>query len=431
LYCDHQPEKDLLFGYHRADEVRRQFLLPLWNVYSFFVTYANLDGWTPASQATPAYSDLDRWLLARLQELMEGATERLEAFQPDRATALVDVFIDHLSNWYLRRSRRRFWAKAGASPASDEDKEAAYRCLYQVLVTLTRLLAPFVPFATEAMYQNLVRTQDPEAPESVHHAAWPVPDGALRAPELTQEMDLVLRLVSLGHAARNQSGVKLRQPLSEAAFAVVSAEERRAVERHRHLIADELNVKQVRLLDGLTEAVSYRLKPLPRQLGQRFGARFPAVRHAVLGLDSVAAAARLLRGEAIDIEVEGEQVKLRAEEFEVRLQPHAGLAAASEGGYLAALDTRLTPELELEGLAREFIRRLQELRKQHGMAVNDRIRVRFAASPRLAEAVERHRQHVQDETLTVELAAVPAAEASGLDQHRFDGETLALDLRPA
>jgi len=431
LYCDHQPEKDLLFGFHRADEVRRQFLLPLWNVYSFFVTYANLDGWTPSSTVEPAYSDLDRWLLGRQQQLVEGVTERLESYQPDRATALVSVFVDQLSNWYLRRSRRRFWAKAGASRASDEDKQAAYRCLYTVLVTLTRLLAPFMPFATEAIHQNLVRSHDPAAPESVHHTAWPVPDPALRAPELTEQMALVMRLVSLGHAARNQSGLKLRQPLSEAAFAVATSEERRAVEHHADLIAEELNVKRVRLLDALTEAASYQLKPLPKQLGQRFGARFPAIRQAVLALEADRAAARLVAGESIQVELDGETFTLTPEEVEVRQEAHPGFAAISEGGYLAALDTRLTPELQLEGLSREFIRRLQELRKQQGLAVDDRIRVQFAASPLLAEAVRKHLEHILAETLAVELTSVATPEAQAFEQHSFDGETLALGLRPA
>jgi isoleucyl-tRNA synthetase len=430
-YCDHQPEKDLLFGFHRADEVRRQFLLPLWNVYSFFVTYANLDGWTPASAVEPLYRDLDRWLLARLQEVVEEVTDRLEAYEPDRATAQVSLFLDHLSNWYLRRSRRRFWAKAGASRASDADKEAAYRSLYQVLVTLTRLLAPFVPFATEAIHQNLVRSVDPQAPESVHHTSWPVPDPAWRMPELTAEMALVMRLASLGHAARNQSGLKLRQPLSEAALAVATAEERQSVELHAELIADELNVKQVRLLNALTEAARFELKPLPKQLGQRFGARFPAVRAAVLALPPDQSAARLLAGSGIEIELEGETIQLSPEEVEVRMQAKPGFAAASEGGYLAALDIRLTPELELEGLAREFIRRVQELRKQEGLAVEDRIRVQFVASPRLAEAIDNHREHVQAETLTAELTAARSGELDASQEQTFDGQTLRLRLHRA
>jgi isoleucyl-tRNA synthetase len=243
-------------------------------------------------------------------------------------------------------------------------------------------------------------------------------------------MALVMRLVSLGHSARNQSGLKLRQPLSEAAFAVATSEERRTVERHASLIAEELNVKRVRLLDALTEAASYQLKPLPKQLGQRFGARFPAIRQAVLALEADRAPPAAA-GESIQIELDGEPVTLTSEEVEVRLEAHPGFAAASEGGYVAALDTRLTPELQLEGLSREFIRRLQELRKQQGLAVDDQIRVQFAASPRLAEAVQKHQGHIVAETLAVELTSVAPPEAQAFEQHSFDGETLALGLRPA
>jgi isoleucyl-tRNA synthetase len=240
-----------------------------------------------------------------------------------------------------------------------------------------------------------------------------------------------MRLASLGHSARNQSGIKLRQPLGEAALAVATAEERQSVERHAELIADELNVKQVRLLDAVTEAARFELKPLPKQLGQRFGARFPAVRQAVLALPPDQAAARLLDGSSLEIELEGERITLSPEEVEVRVQAKPGFAAASEGGYLAALDTRLTPALELEGLAREFIRRVQELRKQEGLAVDDRIRVQFAASPRLTEAVNNHREHVQAETLSAELAAVPVGELDAAPEQTFDGQTLRLSLRRA
>ncbi|HET7011392.1 MAG TPA: class I tRNA ligase family protein, partial [Anaerolineales bacterium] len=281
-YCDHRPEKDLLFGYHRADEVRRRFLLPLWNAYSFLVTYARLDDWQPARRASSTSHVLDAWILARLNQTVREVTSSLEKFEPDTATSAVDQFLDHLTNWYLRRSRRRFWARSGSSPAADADKLSAYTTLYDVLTRLCRLLAPFVPFVTEAMYQNLVRSHDSSAPESVHHCEWPVENKAWEQPALLAEMELVLRLASLGHAARNAAGRKLRQPLAEAAVSLRGADERPVVEAHAALLGDELNVKQVRLLDAATEAVSYRLNPLPRQLGQKYGSRFPKIRQAIL-----------------------------------------------------------------------------------------------------------------------------------------------------
>ncbi len=430
LYCDHKPEKDLLFGYHRADEVRRQFLLPLWNVYSFFVTYANIDGWLPGRGAATGPTELDRWILARLQQLIARVTEKLEAFEPNLATAEVNLFLDHLSNWYLRRSRRRFWAKAGASKASDAEKEAAYATLYHVLVTLCRLLAPFVPFITEAMYQNLVRSVDGDAPLSVHHTHWPQVDPKYQDPQLVAEMGLVLRLVSLGHAARNQAGRKLRQPLAEAAIAVGAASEAQVVERYAGLIADELNVKRLRLLDAVNEAAHYRLNPLPRQLGQKYGPRFPAIRRAILALDAEKAAHSLLAGEPLQVEVEGETLEILAEEVEVRLEAQPGFAVAAEGAYMVALDTELTEELELEGLAREVVRRIQDLRKTADLQVDQRIHVQYTASERLAKAIQAHEGYIRQETLAVSLQAAEKPAGSHRSQHRFDGEQLELAIEP-
>jgi isoleucyl-tRNA synthetase len=429
LFCDHKPEKDLLFGYHRADEVRRQFLLPLWNVYSFFVTYANIDGWKPGGNETFTYSLLDRWILSRLNEVVGEVTLQLESFEPNVATVAVAHFLDDLSNWYLRRSRRRFWAKAGASEASDADKNAAYKTLYHVLVTLSRLLAPFVPFVTEEMHQNLVRTVDPQAHESVHHRKWPEVDQTTVDSELTEEMALVMRLVSLGHAARNKANRKLRQPLSEVAFVVSTTKERDIVNRYADLVGEELNVKDVRLLDTAVEVVDYRLNPLPKQLGQKYGSRFPDLKKAILELEPQEASARLQMGETVAVELEGETIHILPEEVEIRMEAHEGLSAVSEGVYLAALVTELTPELELEGLAREFVRRVQELRKVADLSVDERIDVLFRATDHLAEAINIHREYIEGETLALKLEEVDRPEGQASANHTFDGEELEIALR--
>jgi isoleucyl-tRNA synthetase len=428
LYAGTRPEKDLLFGYHRADEARRQFLIPLWNVYSFFVTYANLDGWTPNRRQPPKLGLLDRWILARLNEVVDEASKRLDAYEPNLAVASLDTFLDDLSNWYLRRSRRRFWAKAGAGRASDADKDAAYATLYQVLTTLVRLLAPFVPFVSEVIYQNLVRSCDRHAPESVHHCSWPHVDTTRLDPALTRDMALVLKLVSLGHAARSRSNRKVRQPLAEAAFAVPTAEDRRTVVQYAGLIGDELNVKSVRLLDTAAEVVDFRLNPLPKQLGQKHVSRFPAVRAALLALDAERAAADLLSGKALTVTVGEEQVEVLAGEVEVRLEAHAGLSAAAEGAYIAALRTELTPELEREGLARELVRRIQDLRKESGFNVEDRIQVEYLASGRLAEAITLHRGYVAGEVLAEKLESRPEPQGESVANLQFDGERVRIAL---
>ena len=431
LYAGTRPEKDLAFGYHRADEVRRQFLIPLWNVYAFFVTYANLDGWKPGRGRAAAPSLLDRWIVARLNETIGEVTARLEAYEPNLAVAAVDVLLDDLSNWYLRRSRRRFWAKAGASRATDADKEAAYATLYRVLTTLTRLLAPFVPFVTEVMHQNLVRSVDERAPESVHHSDWPEVDRqGLDAP-LTREMALVLKLVSLGHAARSKSNRKVRQPLAEAAFALPTAEERQAVSRHAELIGDELNVKRVRLLDTAAEVVDFRLNPLPRQLGQKYGSRFPALRAALLALPAEWAAGELLGGRPLSVDVAGERFEVLPDEVEVRVEAHAGLSAVAEGAYVAALQMELTPELEREGLARELVRRIQEMRKEAGFNVEDRIEVEFLASARLTQAIGEHAAWIAAETLATRMLAMAEPGGETVEELTFDGESARCALRRA
>jgi isoleucyl-tRNA synthetase len=430
LYMLQRPEKDLLFGYHVADETRRQFLIPLWNVYSFFVTYANLDEWTPGMARPQGEAPvLDRWITARLDQVVGQVTRHLDAFEPHLAAAALQQFLDHLSNWYLRRSRRRFWSHRGASSESDSDKAHAYATLYDVLTTLIRLLAPFVPFVTEVMYQNLVRSSDRQAPESVHHQSWPSPSEAIAAP-LLEEMDLVLRLVSLGHAARNTAGRKLRQPLSELAFTVRQPREAEVVLRFAGLIADELNVKSVRVLDAASEAVVFRLNPLPRQLGQKYGARFPRIRQAVAALDPAAFALRLTNGEALAVEVDGESLSLLPDEVEVRMEPRVGFAAAADGPYLAALRTEVTPDLAREGLAREVVRRIQELRRNLGLHLAQRIEVTYQASPELGVALAQFAGYAAGEVLADRFAAGEVVGEESVHEFAFDGETVRLRLTP-
>jgi isoleucyl-tRNA synthetase len=431
LYCDHHPERDLLFGYQRADEVRRSFLLPLWNVYSFLVTYAAIDGWQPGRDRPTSTVILDRWIRARLCELTEAVSSALERYEPNSATARVNEFLDDLSNWYLRRSRRRFWAKTGAGPGSDSDKADAYQTLYGVLVTLVKVLAPFVPFVSEVIYQNLVRGVDSEAPESVHHCSWPEPDPSHADPGLTDQMRLVKRLVSLGHSARNQAGVRLRQPLSEAAFTVRDRPERDTVLQFAKLIAEELNVKSVRLLDVAGEAAQFQLKALPKQLGQKYGARFPAIRKAVQQLAGEKFVQLLAQGDPLAVTVEGQPIELLPSELELIVSPKAGYSTAAEGPYLAALVVEIDAELRNEGLAREFVRRVQELRKQAGFAVDDRIHIQHASTPDLATAVEAFRDYVTAETLALSLDSVELPGGDAQEDYSFDAERARLGLSRA
>jgi len=337
IYASANIRENLNFGFDAGKEVVRK-LLTLWNVYSFFVMYARLDGWKPRLQVTGDRSqgegrpELDRWVLSRLQGLVREVTESLERFDIPRVTQAVERFVDDLSNWYVRLSRRRFW-KSG----DDADKQSAYAALYEVLVTLTKLLAPVLPFTAERIYQNLVRSVDTNAPESVHLCDWPVFDESLLDERLMRETESVMRVVALGRSARSSAGIKVRQPLASVTVKSADNTEREAVARNEQIVLDELNVKRLVLTEQTPS---------------------------------------------------GE-----------------GLSVAEEGNTAVALDTTLTDGLASEGLARDFVRQVQNLRKLSGFAVDDRIRIDYHAAGPLAAAIAAHAGYIREETLADSLEA--------------------------
>lgn len=423
LYTASPAGQERRFSSDLVGEVLRNFTLTLWNTYSFFVTYANLDGWKPDPAVTPEYSALDRWVLSALHTLVRDVTNALENYDVLGATRPIQAFVDQLSNWFLRRSRRRFWKSE-----SDGDKFAAYATLYEALVTLSKLLAPTMPFMAEELFQNLVTEVNPDAEVSVHLACWPSYDPEMIDEKLNDEMELVMKLASVGHAARNKANRKVRQPLSEAAFSVGNLEERAVISNYADILEDELNVKMVRALDAATEAVAYEVKPLPKQLGQKYGPKFPALRSAILAYDPESAAKILLDNQPLEIVVAGEVYQILPEEVEVRSLAKEGYAVASEGAYLAALVTDLSPELEKEGLAREFVRRAQDLRKTADFEISDRIKIVYSATPKLAEAVQEFSDYIKNETLTLVLElGKPDAQMAQIESE-FDGETVILGV---
>ncbi len=295
-------------------------------------------------------------------------------------------------------------------------------------MTLAKLLAPAMPFLAEEMYRNLVCAVDAKAPESVHLAAWPKADESKIDETLNREMALVMKMVSLGHNARQKANRKVRQPLAEAAFALGRPDERHAVETYADLITDELNVKKVRLLDTTGEAVSFTVKPLPKQLGQKYGNKFPGLAKAITALDANTVAPALLAGKPVKVVLEGKFYDILPEEVEVRADAKAGFAVAAEGAYLAALVTELTPELLREGMAREFVRRVQDLRKTADLDVADRIRVNVMATPALKEAIVANEEYVTSETLTVELSFSEPVPGYAVSADEFDGEKVTIGL---
>jgi isoleucyl-tRNA synthetase len=285
-----------------------------------------------------------------------------------------------------------------------------------------------MPFLAEELYQNLVRTVDEGAPESVHLARWPLVMPEFIDEGLNRDMTLVIRLVSIGHAARQKANRKVRQPLAEAAFSVGNPSERKALEGFADIVADELNVKQVRLLDSSTEALSHHVKPLPKQLGQKYGNKFPAIQKALLSKDPEDLARMLLSGQAVTVQAEGMEYTIMPEEVEVKALAKEGFAVAEEGAYVAALVTELTPELIREGLAREFVRRVQDLRKSADLDVSDRIRLYVEVSPNLRSALDEYREYVTAETLTSELIFTAPPEDAAIAEDAFDGESLKAGL---
>jgi isoleucyl-tRNA synthetase len=432
LYTASPPGQERRFSVDLVGEVMRNFTLTLWNIYSFFVTYANLDGWSPAAKAEQKdveideYSALDTWMLSELHTLLRDVTRSLETYDVPGATRPIQNFVDILSKWYLRRSRRRFWKSE-----SDADKKAAYAALYEALVTLSKLLAPTMPFMAEELYQNLVRSVDPSSPESVHLAPWPEFDPSRINEELNQGMQLVMKLASLGHSAREQAGIKVRQPLSEAAFSITNAGEARYLEGFADLLEDELNVKYVRPLGSAGEAVSFTLNPLPKQLGQKYKSRLPAVRQAILDLNPEEAADLLMDGKPVTVSLDGEQLEILPSEVEVRREARAGLTVASDGAYLCALKIDLTPELVNEGLAREFVRRVQEARKQANLDIADRVYLYLEATPGLAAAVQAHQAYIMGETLALGLDFTLPPDFATRTQASFDGESVTFGILKA
>ena len=415
LFTASPPGQSRRFSVNLVGEVVRTFLLTLWNVYSFFVTYANIDGWQPGGRfvtrkfvnsdvdesPNPEFTSLpalDRWILSELHLLVQQVTTALDHYDVTGAARPIQKFVDDLSNWYVRRSRRRFWKSE-----NDEDKAAAYSTLYQCLVTVAKLLAPFMPFLAEEMYQNLVRGVDESAPESVHLCDWPVADESLIDRALVEDTRRVMRLVSLGHAARNRAGIKLRQPLAEALFVVRDDGEAKALRRLADQVLDELNVKTFTILDDPAQVVDYRVSPVPSLVGKKYGPLFPKIRAAVAGLDQAELARRVRAGEGVEVEVDGQRVALSPEELEVRVEPKEGYAVAEEAGCLAAVNTVISEELRMEGLARELVRRIQTMRKEAGFRIEDRIVTYYRADPDLRRVFEGWADYIGGETLSTRL----------------------------
>jgi len=384
FFTSKQPWDGYRFSLETIAESVRQFLLQLWNTYGFYVMYANANGMAPSRLPDPLAStdDLDRWVLSRLGATVETVAERMDDYDATSAGRAIQAFVDDLSNWYVRRSRRRFW----------DGDPAAFATLRHALVTVAQLLAPFTPFVVDEIYRNLV----PDGEVSVHLTDFPA--APPRDERLEHDMAVAREAVRLGLAARGQSKIKLRQPL-RAAVVVATGRERAALERLAEVVRSELNVKQLRFAAAADELGRVEIKPNYRALGPRFGKAMPRVAAAVAGLDAARAAAALRAGERVAISVDGHDHELGADDLIVAMQPLEGYQLEREGSHAVALELGIDDELRREGLAREIVHAIQAARRRAGLDISDRITLVLDGDATLLEAARAHEAYIAGETL--------------------------------
>ena len=387
-----------------VEEVIKKFMGTLHNVYSFFVLYANIDGVNPLEYDMPV-SDrpvIDRWIMSLFHGMIDTVRKNMDEYQISRATRAIASFVDDLSNWYVRRCRDRYW---GAE--MDSDKIAAYTTLYEVLVGVSKLISPFTPFMAEEIYQNLARSVDSSAPESVHLCDYPVPMLELVDEKLEADMAYVRQVVVLARAARNSAGIKTRQPISRMLINAKTDEEKQAVEQLKELIIDEINVKSVEFADDMDQFVSFVVKPIFSLIGRKYGKLVPKIVAGLSQRDSEDAKAELESDGVIKLHVDGETVELLPEEVEIIAQNKEGYLTETEGEISVALSTELSKELIQEGFAREIINKVQFTRKEKDFNVIDRISSAVFSTPDVIEAIEKYREYIGNETLSTEIVSTP------------------------
>ena len=407
-------------------DVASSFINTFWNTYGFFVLYARLDDVDlTRNVAVEDRPEIDRWALALTHQTITIVTEALDDYDAKTAGEAIESFIDQLSNWYVRRNRRRFWKST-----DPEDKHKAYLTLYECLKAAHELMAPFVPFLAEHVYQNLVKSIDADAPDSVHMVAWPEAEPAWRNDELLHDIGVVQKVVGLARAARGQSGVRTRQPLSRLLVRAPDDAAAKALQDHQEQILEELNVKTIEFIARDAGLVSYRIKPNLPVLGKRYGKLIPAIRKALEEADGAAIASAVARSEKFDIEVGADILTLESGDVLIETHSAAGYACAEDGGYLTALDTSLNAKLVNEGVAREIVRSIQDARKQAGLEVSDRIVLGVAGSGGIETALGEHRDYIMTETLATTWE-VGQSDALYADKRELGDEHWTLEFRKA
>ena len=429
VFARHIPQNNLNFGYTSGDLVRRRFILPLWNIYYFFVTYANLDGWNPGKSSQPSNHDLgelDRWALSELNSVVDSVAQDLENWRIERASETIENYVERLSNWYVRRSRRRFWKSE-----DDADKNNAYYTLYTSLTTLSRLIAPITPFLAEELFTNLVSRRDSSAPKSVHLANWPIPDQEQIDTALSRRTNLAMRIASLGRSARSASGLKVRQPLQSLVVEVNTSQEQADLPVIAPQLKDELNVKNVVVASESDSLMAYQLRPNLPVLGPKYGRQVNEIRLLLQNADAAQIAEAVRANESVAL---GE-FELSPEEVLVDNIAAEGYAVESDDQYTVGISTSITDDLRSEGHVREVAHIVQNMRKNAGLEISDRINLQINApsdSP-VEHAIKLNKDYISQETLAVslEFAEQEPGEASTSELHKIDNFELKISLQKA
>ena len=377
-------------------EGQRKFMSTLWNTYAFFVLYANIDNFDP-TKYNLEYDQLpvmDKWLLSRLNTTVQAVDNDLANYKIPEVARALQEFVDEMSNWYVRRSRERFWAKG-----MEQDKINAYMTLYNALVTIAKTAAPMIPFMTEDMYQNLVRSVDKDAPESIHLCDFPTVNEAWIDKDLEADMKELLEIVVLGRACRNTANIKNRQPIGTM---YVKAEKKMG-EFYTDIIADELNVKEVKFADDVESFISYSFKPQLRTVGPKYGKLLGGIKQALTDIDGTAAMKELRGNGVLKLDINGNDVELTEEDLLIETAQTEGYVSESDGETSVVLDTNLTPELIEEGFVREIISKIQTMRKEAGFEVMDKIKVYAHGNDKIQEVMKAHEDEIKSEVLADEM----------------------------
>ena len=395
----------------------RGFLSTLWNVYSFYVLYAEIDQFNPLKYSdTKSSNIMDKWIISKLNTLVKEVDEKLEHYDITSAAIAIEAFTDELSNWYVRRNRERFWE----TKLSDE-KIGAYCTLYRVLTTLIKVAAPFVPFMADEIYQNLVFGLNDKEPESVHLCLWPEVNEKEIDKNLEKEMDLAYKIVKLGRGARNIANIKNRQPLSKMLISIDTLPK-----YYEDIVKEELNVKEIDLGAEMASYVNFEIKPNLPVLGKEYGKFIPKIKQEIAKKNQMNLANTVKNGGIEYIEIENIQIALNAENLLVTMQGKEGFAFSGEGEIGVVLDTNISPELKEEGYVREILSKVQNMRKDKGFEVLDHIKLYVANNKMLQEIIQKNEELIKHDTLATNV--VYDQNRTNYTKTNINGETLDVDV---